>query len=874
MTLPAPNLDDRTFVDLVTEARQRIAQTSPEWTDLSVHDPGMTLVEVFAHLTEVMLYRLNRLPNKAYVEFLNLLAVAPHPPAAGWVDLTFSRVGEATERIAIPAGTRVATSRGTDRPVAFTVIDSTAIEPGTDAVTVRAHHCELVAAELLGTGTGAPGQVLRVRRPPIVATTESVDVVLGVEVTPGTLPEGAAALEHDGQTYEIWQPTATFAGVGPADKVYLLERGSGTVTFAPALDLRGGSRVAAGPSGGGTGGDGPGGVGMPTLAAVPPAGRQIRIWYRTGGGMAGNVAAGTLTTLRDPIPGVKVHNQSPARGGREPEPVQAAIARGPYEFFSLHRAVTTRDFELLATAGSAGIARAKAFTRTGMWCYARPGEVEVVLVPHVDTTGRPGWRLPVATLVEHQVEPARLGTEQDLDGRRALGTSVAVTWARYKAVSVRGRVVVRPQEDPDTIRERIHDRLYQTISPLATPLSPAGMPFGAPLRASNIYRLLEQAEPGVRYVADIRFVVEQTPDQRVRAVAADNYQAGTWYAGCDETVFRSTNGGRGWEPVGDFPGEQVRRVVPAPAAARPGETPRPGALAVVTRDHATAGSSVYVSRDLGYRWEKVAELDLAVADLAWIDRDDQTAALLLATDSGLFEVALLPGAVPLQVLVDETDPGRGFYAVASFVSERGGSGVAVAAQARYGVYLSTGGGRSGSFANVGLSGMDSRTLAVQYDGPATLLWVGTGEADPNRPGRGCRRARLFEANVRWEPVSDGWAGGTCWDLAFAGNTVVAATQSGGALWADASAPAPQWSAATVNSGLPLRDRTRFEPVESAAATADGQVLVGTTRGVYAATAQWQWAAAATREKREVVTIPETWLLCSGDHDIEVVRDDA
>jgi hypothetical protein len=170
--------------------------------------------------------------------------------------------------------------------------------------------------------------------------------------------------------------------------------------------------------------------------------------------------------------------------------------------------------------------------------------------------------------------------------------------------------------------------------------------------------------------------------------------------------------------------------------------------------------------------------------------------------------------------------------------------------------------------------MDSRVLAVQYDGPATLLWVGTGEADPNRPGRGCRRARLFEADVRWEPVSNGWAGGTCWDLAFAGSTVVAATQSGGALWADASAPAPQWSAATVNSGLPLRDRTRFEPVESAAATADGQVLVGTTRGVYAATAQWQWSAAATREKREVVTIPETWLLCSGDHDIEVVRDDA
>jgi hypothetical protein len=283
---------------------------------------------------------------------------------------------------------------------------------------------------------------------------------------------------------------------------------------------------------------------------------------------------------------------------------------------------------------------------------------------------------------------------------------------------------------------------------------------------------------------------------------------------------------------------------------------------------------VYVSQDLGYRWNKVAELDPLVADLAWVDRDNRTSALLLATDSGLYEVALLPGAVPLQILVDQGDPGRGFYAVRAFVSERGGVGVAAAAQARYGVYLSTEAGRSGTFTNVGLSGVDTRALAVQYDGPSTVLWVGAGEADPNRPGKGCFRARLFEADVRWEPLAAGWVGGTCWDLSFAGTTAVAATQSGGALRMDASLPAPRWQTPTVNSGLPLRDRTRFEPVESVAVATTGQVLAGTTRGVHRATGEDSWAAAAAREKREVVTIPETWLLCSGEHDIEVVRDNA
>lgn len=860
MTLPVPNLDDRRFTDLVLEAREWIARSCPEWTDLSVHDPAITLVEVFAHLTEVMLYRLNRLPAKAYVEFLNLLGVAPHPPAAAWVDLTFRRTGDATGRIAIPAGTMVVAARATDpQPVVFTVTESTAIPAGAADGSARAHHCDVVEAELLGVGTGAPGQVLRAQRPPIVTTTEAIDVVLAVEAAPGT--DSGPTLDHGGRTYEVWQPVTTFAGVGLADKVYLLDRGSGMVTFAPAVDLR--DPVDR---------DDP--AGPVALAAAPANGREIRLWYRTGGGPAGNVAAGTLTNLREPIGGVAVTNPRPARGGRAAEPVEAAIARGPHHFFSLHRAVTARDFELLATAGPAGIARAKAFTRTQMWSYAHPGEVEVVLVPDVDTAARPDWRLAVPVLAEHQGESARLATEQDLDRRRALGTSVVVTWARYKPVSVRGRVVVRPQEDPDAVRQRIHDRLYQAISPLPTPVNPAGTPFGAPLRASNMYRLLEQAEPGVRYVDDIRFVVEQAPDERVRAVAADSYQPDTWYAGCGDTLFRSTNGGQGWEPVNGFPGEEVRRVVPAPAAARPGVAPRPGAVAVVTRIHETGGSRVYVSGDLGYQWRQLAELDLQVSDLAWIDRDDQTAALLLATSSGLYELPLLPGAVPLQVLVDPDDPSRGFYTVRGFVSERGRAGVALAAEARGGVYLSTEAGRAGTFTRVGPPGTDTRSMAVQYDGPATLLWVGAGEADPSRPGKGCLRARLFEADVRWEALTAGWVGGTCWNLSFAGTTAVAATQSGGALRMEATAPAPQWHSPTVNSGLPLRDRTRFEPVESVAVSVGGQVLAGTARGVFRATGADSWAATAAREKREVVTIPETWLLCSGEHDIEVVRDHA
>ncbi|MFG1656068.1 putative baseplate assembly protein [Micromonospora chersina] len=868
MTLPVPHLDDRAFLDLVTEARERIRASCPDWTDLSAHDPGMALLEAFAYLTEVMIYRLNQLPEKAYVAFLNLLGVTRHPPAAAWADVRFTRTGPDRGAVRVPAGTRVAAARGADpRPVVFVTTEPAVLPAGETEVTVRVHHCEPVEAELLGTGTGQAGQVFRAARAPLARTTEALDLLLGVEVPTGSVELGAAAREHEGRTYEIWRPVDSFAGVGPQAKVYLVDRASGVVTFAPALDLRP------------VDGAGPGVEGAPgPVAAVPPAGRQVRLWYRCGGGPAGNVAAGTLTSLRDPLPGLKVDNPAPAAGGRDLESLESALARGPYEFFAQQRAVTARDYEILA-AGSGAVARARAFTRAAVYSFARPGEVEVVLVPYVPDQARPGGRLPVAVLREHEVEEARRRVEADLERRRALGTAVRAGWARYKAVSIRARVVVRREEDVDAVRRRIHDRLHQTLSPLPTPLNPAGWAFGEPLRASNVYRLLEHAEPGVRYVESVRFVVDEAPDAQVRAVAVDQYQPGTWYAGRGPVLFRSTNAGVGWEPAGRFDGESVVRVVPAPAPVRPGVVPRAGSVAVVTaRD--SGGSRVRLSTDLGETWTLLTDLDSGVRDLAWIDRDG-AGALLLATDAGLYEVSLLPGAVPLQILVDPADADRGFYAVRSFVSERGAPGVAVAAQAGFGVYLSTAAGRPGTFAHVGLANVDNRVLAVQYDGPATLLWSGAGEPDPKKPGQGCHRTRLFESDVKWQSVASGWIGGTCRDLAFSGTLALAATQSGGVVRLDTLAAQPQWQPVSVNCGLPLRDRTRFVPVDAIAAIvpsgaggAGRLILAGGERGVYRSGDAVDWTASANQATADVVTVPGTWLLCSGEHDIEVVRQDA
>ena len=81
MSLPSPNLDDRTFQEIVDEVKRQIGRRCPEWTDHNVSDPGVTLIELFAWMTEMALYRMNQVPEKNYLRFLEMLGISLEPPA-------------------------------------------------------------------------------------------------------------------------------------------------------------------------------------------------------------------------------------------------------------------------------------------------------------------------------------------------------------------------------------------------------------------------------------------------------------------------------------------------------------------------------------------------------------------------------------------------------------------------------------------------------------------------------------------------------------------------------------------------------------------------------------------------------------------------
>jgi hypothetical protein len=83
--LDLPNLDDRTYDDLVQEALSLIPTYAPEWTNHNPSDPGITLIELFAYLSEMLIYRLNRVTNANKQAFLTLINGpewrAEHPQA-------------------------------------------------------------------------------------------------------------------------------------------------------------------------------------------------------------------------------------------------------------------------------------------------------------------------------------------------------------------------------------------------------------------------------------------------------------------------------------------------------------------------------------------------------------------------------------------------------------------------------------------------------------------------------------------------------------------------------------------------------------------------------------------------------------------------
>jgi len=854
MTLPSLCLDDRTYDQLLSDARDQLRASCPEWSDASPSDPGMVLLELFAYLTDQLIYRVNRLPDKVYVEFLRLMGVTLTPPAAAHVRLTFTRATASDQVIAIPRGTRVAGDRADssgDAPVFITMHDA-AINAGASEVLVEAAHGQLIEGEMIGVSDGSAGQRFAVAHAPIVLPSgDALDLVIAVEVSAEELRGDEPAILSRGVRYRLWREVEDFTGHAPDAKVYIVDRMAGEIQFAPSARLRDASgRLKARAE---------------ALAGIPPAKRRIIASYRSGGGPSGNVLAGRLKVLKDAIPGISVVNREAAVGGAAAEDLANALIRGPGEFYSLKRAVTATDYELVACRTGAA-SRAKAFASAELYRFAQPGTVEVLLVPPIGADAGANERVRAESLRARQSSVACQTVADALAECRPLGSACVVHWAPCKTVQVRMRVVVQDELDTAAVKADILAQLHARINPL--PVKPyLGWEFGEALRASHLYDLV-LAKPGVRYVDQLVLVVDEVPEARVATISADAFHPRTWYAAAADRLFITQDDGDGWQLLGAFQDERVALIA--------SDARQPGLLAVVA--HLEAGSHVLTSSDGGASWVSRARTAFSIAALAWAQRDG-VSTLFLATDVGLYELAVQEGAVPIQILVDPAKQDMGFYSVVVH-QERGLMVVMVAATSLGGIFISSKGGAVNSFQSIGLSGEDVRVLAVAKDGPRAFLWAGLA-AVGNENGKGCLCCELRndgQLGVEgWRWANKGWNGGSVHALAFSGQQVFAASHRSSMLILDASATDPVWQVPGVDCGLPLRDVGRLHPVDAIAIDPRGSLLMaGGIQGMFrSAKGRGRFETCSRREFTDKVTIPATSLLISGDHQIEVqTADDA
>jgi predicted phage baseplate assembly protein len=256
MSLPAPNLDDLRFQrDLVDQARQRIIQYCPEWTNYNLSDPGITLIELFAWMTEMIVYRLNQVPEKNYIKFLEMLGMQRLPASSARTDLTFwlsvslPISPENDDPVIVPQGIEVVSRRiGQEEEVTFTTDRRLTIVPPKLSRLYLEHDFQKNYLPRLGIETFYPFQ-----RKPQVGDTFYLGFDPGRDISGHILqlafecdPTQAVGVRREDPPWVwecslgdgVWEELLPSTRLGEKDSTGGLNNPSGSLTLYLPLDMR------------------------------------------------------------------------------------------------------------------------------------------------------------------------------------------------------------------------------------------------------------------------------------------------------------------------------------------------------------------------------------------------------------------------------------------------------------------------------------------------------------------------------------------------------------------------------------------------------------------------------------------------------------
>jgi predicted phage baseplate assembly protein len=290
----------------------------------------------------------------------------------------------------------------------------------------------------------------------------------------------------DGKTvvgvWVTWHNVPYFYTLGPDDRGYTLERATGLLAF-PA----------------------------PPYGMIPPAGATIRATYATGGGLNGNVPAGTISELHSGASYVQsVTNPFAATGGSATEDTTRARDRATQRIRNRQRALAPADFEWIAREASPQVARARCLPTNGPDGTRELGWVTLVVVPNsTDAAPSPtdGLLAEVRTALNAVVPVTIVG-------------SIELAPPSYTAISVRADIVPNVADEAALVEARVRDRLTTFLHPLLGGPNGTGWDFGQGVYLSQVATLLEATE-GVNYVSLLQLLLNDGVVGDVASVGPD-----------------------------------------------------------------------------------------------------------------------------------------------------------------------------------------------------------------------------------------------------------------------------------------------------------------------------------------------------------------
>lgn len=416
--VPQVDYTSRDYTAIRNDMISLIPNYAPEWTNRDPADFGMTLIELFSYMGDILNYYIDRSANEAFIntasqrdnilQLARLLAYTPTESTASTVTLTFQNSTDAP--ITVPALTKVATTNVTSASSNQIIFETTAAvtvpaKVGTvnGSINILATQGETVTDELIGSSTGVSNQLFQLAETPVINNSVTV----------------------------------TINGVSYSRVQYLIDYNNNDPVFTTITNASGVTFILFGDN---------------ISGRIPPNGAAIYATYRTGGGVSGNVAANNVQfILTNVVGGLTVNNQTAASGGADPESTDSIRINAPRSIRSLNRAVSLRDYSEIALQVS-GVAKSISIADV----YT---SVTIFIAPFGDRGVESDNTTPTTVFQNLSTE-----VQTYLIDKSPANTSITVQPPKYVGINLIVNLTILPQYKQQLVKTAVETVLYDLLA--------------------------------------------------------------------------------------------------------------------------------------------------------------------------------------------------------------------------------------------------------------------------------------------------------------------------------------------------------------------------------------------------------------------------